>query len=175
VRNRIIAAGFALLLVAGIALAETFREGYAEIGKPSYADSDVRAAPTFVAALSGLDGTDSFSWNPTTALANRLRPTHGDPTLEVTVRHSESGSTACIAVGHRDRHGNFHGIAGVQTSTASGGNAGGDDGTGFYGGEKLYFPLLGWAKYEIRVYDVSGSGTVDLKPVTVGAAGTAAE
>lgn len=174
-KNRIAIAGGLLLLLAGVALATAFQESYSEVRKPTYSATDSRSSPTFVAALAVLDGTDSTTWSATTPLTSRMRPTFGDPTLEVTIRHSLQGSTACIAVGHRDRAGNFQGIAGVQTSTAPGGNASGRDASGWYAAEKLYFPLLGWANYEIRVYDVSGAGTVDLKPVTVGAAGSAAE
>lgn len=165
---------FALALALVVALAafvfaqQVVLERNAEIRKVS-----TGAVPTFLSTLSTLDGSDSTTWG--TALTNRSFPTNGDPTLEVTVRHSAEGSTACVAVGHRDKAGNFQGIAGVQTSTAVGGNASGRDASGWYGQEKLYFPLLGWARYEVRVYDVSGSNTVDLKPVTVGATGAAAE
>lgn len=167
-----------LLLVAvlaGAAVAQTVvRENYAEPRKPTPAATSTTSAPSFVSAFSTLDGTDSTTWGDT--LAGRTIPTGGDPTLEVTVRSSTAaGITACVAVGHRDRFGGFQGIAGVQTITLAGGNAGGFDGTGWYGGEKLYFPVTGWPNAEVRVYDVSGSNTVSLKPVTLGATARAAE
>lgn len=167
-----------LALLAGAALAQTVvvRENYAEPRKPSAAATSATSAPSFLAALSDLDGTDSTTWSRTAALSSRQYATGGDPTLEVTVRSkTAAGITACVAVCHRDRFGGFQGIAGVQTVSISGGNAGGFDGVGWYGGEKLYFPITGYPNCEIRVYDVSGSNTVDLQPVTIGAAGRAAE
>lgn len=168
-RGKFAAAVAAILLVAGFALAAAFQENFAEIKKPTSG-----GVPTFLSGLSGLSGNDSTTWNATTPIAGRCFPTQGDGTLEVIVRHSAPGSTAMIAVCRRDKNNGLQGAASVQTSTAFSGDHAVFDGTGYYG-EPLYFATLGWAKFETRVYDVSGSGTVDLKPVMTGAAGAAAE
>ena len=162
---------------AAAAIAQTVvRENYAEPRKVSQAATSTASAPSFLADLSELDGSDSTTWSQSTALDDRQYPTGGDPTLEVTVRsQTAAGITACVAVAHRDRFGGFQGIAAVQTITIAGGNAAGYDGTGWLAGEKLYFPITGYPNYEIRVFDVSGSNTVDLKPVTLGATARAAE
>lgn len=172
-KNRIVVAFVALLLVTGVAIAQVVKENYAEVKLRSSTSLET-GAPTFVSTLSTLDGTDSTTWSTTTPLTGRCFLAYGDGTLMVIPRHSAASATACVVVGLRDRANGFHGIAGIQTSTAGDGLTNAYDGTGYYG-TPLFFPLVGWAKYEVRVYDASGSSTVSLKCVTVGATGAAAE
>jgi len=168
VKKKIALALFMVLLVASFALAAAVQENYAEIRK-----SATRGVPTFLAAFSALDGSDSTTWSAT-ALTGRSHPTDGDPILEVSCRFTARGATAMIVCGRRDSAGGFHSISAIQTATALDGSQTVYDSTGYYS-EPLYFALNGWKTYELRVYDVSGSNTVDLKPVTVGASGSAAQ
>lgn len=172
-KNRIFAALAALLLVAGVALAQVVKENYAEVKNPS-ATSLETGAPTFVSTLSSLDGSDSTTWNASTPLTGRCFATRGDGTLMIIPRLSAQNVTACVVVGLRDRANGFHGIAAITTVTSLDGGVTAYDGTGYYA-EPIFVPTVGWAKYEVRVYDVSGSNTVSLKPVMVGASGAAAE
>lgn len=168
-KNRFAVALVAVLLVAGVALAGTIvSENYAEVKQQ---DGGV---PEFESALSGLTGSDSTTWSQTTPLPGRCFYTRGDGTLEVGVRLSANNATACIVVCRRDRANGLQGVASIQTATALGGTSAVYDGSGYWA-EPLYFPLVGWAKYEVRCYDVSGSNTCDLKPAVVGATGEAAE
>lgn len=172
-RNRFALALLALLLVAGGVVAAVDQENYAEVKRPS---STVAAGTTFPSLLTALDGTDSTTWNATTALTGRRFPTYKDPLVAVHCRLSSESATATVVVGYRDGAGNFRGIADVQTATAGSGLAGlAYDGTGYWTPQPLYFALNGWSHFEVRCYDVSGSNTVTLLPVTVGATGAAAE
>lgn len=171
IRGRLALGVVAVLLASGVAFAGAMTEVLSEVRKPTTLTS-----PTFLAALSDLDGTDSTTWSATTALATaRVHPMSGDPLLEVVVRHSAAGATACVEVGRRARDGTFQGIAGIQTSTAGSGNTVAYDGTGYYAAEPLYFALNGHYAAEVRVTDASGSTTVSLKMNSVGLAARAAE
>lgn len=175
-RGRALVALASLLVGAGVGLAGTaYSENFAEIKKPTAGTS-----PTFTSAFSALDGTDSKTWNATTALTGRTFVLGADGTLEVQVRFNtnDPSATSCVAVARRARDGTFQGppsgTAALQTSTVLTGNEQIYDGTGYYG-NTLTWNLAGWYAAEIRVYDVASSYTVDLKPATQGAAGRAAE
>lgn len=173
-KNKIGLALAAVLLVAGVALAQgVVRENYAEVKTPSSSSLET-GAPTFLSAFTDLDGTDSTTWSTTTPLTGRAFSTRSDGTVMVIPRLSAASATCCVVVGLRDRANGFHGISAIQTATALDGTSTVYDGTGYYA-EPLFFPVVGWAKYEVRVLDVSGSNTVSLKVTTIGAAGAAAE
>jgi hypothetical protein len=178
-RGRALLVALAVLVVAGVALAGTaVTSNFAEVHKPSKGVTESSSSPTFVTAFTNLDGTDSTTWDPATALTGRTIVTGGDGTLEVQTRLSAAGATACIAVCRRARDGTFQGspagVAALQTATAGAGGTVIYDGTGYYG-ETLVYNVAGWYAAEIRVYDVSGSSTVSLKPSTVGVASRTAE
>lgn len=172
----------AVLVLATLALAGTpFTENFNEIHKPS-TQAATGSSPEFMdtatARFSNLDGTDSTTWSATTALTGRTIVLGGDGTLEVQTRLSAAGATCCVAVCRRARDGTYQGptagTAAIQTSTAGSGATAIYDGTGYYG-DTLVWSVAGWYAAEIRVYDVSGSNTVSLKPSTIGVAGRTAE
>jgi hypothetical protein len=162
-------AAMLLVLFIGVVYAAE-QENYAPIRQTSN-----KGAPDYLSALSGLDGSDSTTWNRTTAATGRAYPTNNDPFVEINPRLSAAGATCCIAVGRRDSAGKFVGIADIQTATALDGGVAVYDGTGYFPASPLYFATNGWTTYEIKVLDVSGSNTVSLLPTMVGATGSAAE
>lgn len=166
-----------LIALSSVALAVSIvQETNATIGKVTGRAAGGTAAlrsPALLAAYTGLSESDSTTWTGT-AITGRRMPTYGDPYVEVTVLHSAAGATACVVCGVRDESGAFQGVAGIATSTAGAGATLVTDGTSYYG-EKLRFATAGWAYYELRVLDASGSSTCSLKPAMVGATSAAAE
>jgi hypothetical protein len=174
-RNRIALALVAALLLAPLALAAAFVETEAQVRT---ANLDGGGA-AYITAESGDDST-AYTDTPG-ASAQEVRPNGTDGTadtlLKVIVRHSTNDQTAQVEVGLWSRRSTggayrFLDIADVQTSTATIRTYTG----GLYLPERpLYFPITGADKYEVRVTDVSGSGTVNISAHTVGADSKAAE
>lgn len=169
-RNRFTLAIFGILLFVSVAIAAVVQESYSEIRKP-YS----KGVPTFLSNLSGITSstTDSTTWS-STPLSGHCFESQMDGTLEVTIRSTVAGGTVCVVVGRRDSSNNFQGISDIQTATILDGDTSVYDGTGYYS-IPLYFAIQGWRKYEVRVYDISDDGSVDLKPVMMGATAAAAE
>lgn len=163
-RGRAALSVLAILLFAGLSLGgNPVSEEYGEIH-----------GGDFVARFQDLAGDDSHTYSRTACQTGRRVVIAGQPFLEITPRLSERNATALIAVTRRDKDDRLEGIADIQTATALDGDQMVYDGTGYYA-RPLYFAMNGWYAAEIRVFDVSGSATVDLLPARCGVSGAAAD
>lgn len=158
-RNKLVLALGALLLVAAPAIATTVYEAIREVRRPS------GGAQTWY--RTGLDGTDTVDSTPVDPQTIQGFDTY----LKVVVRGTDGSgaATACVVVTTGVSGTTQDAIAGVQTVTLTTHNLG--DG---YLAEPLYFAVGGEHYYDVRCVAVS-SGTVDIQAMTCGASSVVAE